>query len=246
MSAEDGSSVFLSVYGEVTGRHQGSFVPEEAALGISEATGIGIEDIRAALHHPPAEGTLYPDAVRFLAQLAETEGQYVSIWTQGEMATSQGGAGYQLKKVGQAGISGLLDPGWRTRNSLMGLPRVLGDIYRKSDALASIMPSLLEGGFETVVVVDDKPANHVMSRQALEDEGWGATDHYLMARSNNGNGHDDDFPVHSVKSFDEIPLEDRAGSRVLWLVDLDYTLIDHRRVVEQYSRRIDELSGTAA
>jgi hypothetical protein len=248
MSGENGTaaSPFQAVYSEITGQHRGSFVPEAAAAGISELTGIDIDKIRAALLHPPAAGSMYPDAVRFLSRLASAEDQYISIWTQGEMATAQGSAGYQLKKIGQAGVSGLLNPGWRSRNRAAGLPRVLGHIYDKSNALPSLTPALQEGGFDGVVIVDDRPDNHVRAHEALQGAGWDAAVHYLMNRSGaeNGNG-PEDFTVETVGSFDELSLERHAGSKTLWLVDLDYTLIDHKQVVAQYSRMIDELGEAA-
>jgi len=247
MSGQNGAAIFLSVYGEVTARHNRSFVPEEAAAGISEATGADIEDVRTMLQHPPAAGSLYPDVPGFLTGLAATDGQHVSIWTQGEMATAQGGPGYQVKKIGQAGISGMLNPGgWRTENRAVGLPRVLGDIYDKSIALPGIVAALVEADFESVVIVDDSPTNHARARQTLQGEGWDAVEHFLMARSGVNGHRGGETPLSVVESFDEISLEGYAGSRVLWLLDLDYTLIDHKQVVELYSRRMEELTGITA
>lgn len=245
----DPVSPFMGVYHEVADRHSGAFVPEEAALGISAATGHDIDAVRATLLHPPAAGSMYPDAARFLARLAAAEDQYISIWTQGEMATAQGSAGYQLKKIGQAGVSGMLNPGWRARNREVGLPRVLGHIYDKSSALPPLVPTLEDGGFDGVVIVDDRPDNHVRAREALQEAGWGAADHYLMDRSGGRSGdHGDDpggFTVETVGSFDELSLERHADSKTLWLVDLDYTLIDHKKIVAQYSKMIDELGEAA-
>ncbi len=246
MSVETGESLFLSVYAEVTGQHQGAFVPEEAALSISEVAGVDVADVRAILDRPPAEDSMYSDATRFLPRLIQAAGQYISIWTQGEMVTSLGEPGYQVRKIEHAGISGLLDPSWQVQNSPAGLPNILGHIYNKSSVLQPIITPLAEGDFGKIVIVDDKPVNHVLAHQALQDQGWdGTTEHYLMARAG-VNGHDrNEFPFdHTVESFEEVPTEPDVRRKTLWLVDLDYTLIDHKRVVELYSRSIDELSGT--
>ncbi|MEK7594065.1 MAG: hypothetical protein AAB436_00285 [Patescibacteria group bacterium] len=245
MTAGAEQSLFLSVYAEVTEHHQGAFVPEEAALSISEAAGVDVADVRAILDRPPAEDSMYPDATRFLPRLIEAAGQYISIWTQGEMVTSQGEPGYQVRKVDHAGISGLLDPSWQVQNSPAGLPNILGHIYNKSSVLQPIISPLAEGDFGKIVIVDDKPVNHVLAHQALQDQGWdGTTEHYLMARAGINGSDRSEFPFdHTVESFEEVPAEPDVDGRTLWLIDLDYTLIDHKRVIQLYSRRIDELSG---
>lgn len=245
MSAQAEQSLFLSVYAEVTERHQGAFVPEEAAMSISEATGVDVDDVRAVLDSPPAEDSMYPDATKFLPRLISATNQYVSIWTQGEMETALGEPGYQVRKIGHAGISGLLDPSWQAQNSPAGLPNILGHIYDKSSVLSPIILPLAEGDFGRIVIVDDKPINHVNAHQALQDQGWdGTTEHYLMARAGTNGNDPREFPYeHTVETFEEVPAESEVDSKTLWLVDLDYTLIDHKRVIELYSRRVDELSG---
>lgn len=207
-------------------RYNGAFLPSIAApiiaaeLSATESQ----ENILHLLQRPPVEESVYPDVFPVLQSVVRSPNQVLSIWTQGEVVTEKGEQGYQILKVAASGLSRALNPDWKKKSGEYGVPRVIGGID-KHQVLPDMAAKAKQLHLEQLVIVDDKEENLARADAVLSDSRI-AKQYFHITRKKKPQG----YIGTGIDSFAQIPVADLARTPTLWLVDLDYTIIDHKMV----------------
>lgn len=242
---------FNKGYQDVADRAKGAFLPREAApLIAAELSETGkVDDVFAGeilrvLHSPEVKSTIYAGAFEGLRDLLE-RGHVVTIWTQGDVtagpvAVDLGqmiGSAYQIRKIYKAGIQRALGDLWRRQVKDMGMPRVIGGID-KHQVLGEWVEKFKAANLRRVVVVDDKVKNLKMAREILARElGDGIQVECRLCVAGADDVEAGEFPV--IRQLTE--LVEEGLEKTAFLIDLDYTIIDHGQVRRNFVDRIATL-----
>lgn len=235
-------------YQDVADRVKGAFLPREAApliaAELSETGEVLAGEILRVLHSPEVKDTVYPGAFEGLRGLLE-RGHVVTIWTQGD--ASRGpvkvdsgqmmGSAYQLRKIYRSGIHQALGNLWRKQVKEWGMPRVIGGID-KHELLGRWADKFRQTGLRRVVMVDDKAKNLEMAKKVLTRElGNDIQVECRLCAVGSGDVETEEFPV--VRQLTE--LVEEGSEKTAFLIDLDYTIIDHSQVRRNFVDRIAAL-----
>lgn len=235
-------------YQNVADRAKGAFLPREAAplmaAELSETGEVLAGEILRVLHSPEVKNAVYPGAFEGLRGLLE-RGHAVTIWTQGDVtagpvAVDLGqmiGSAYQIRKIYKAGIQRALGDLWRKQVKDMGMPRVIGGID-KHKVLGEWVEKFRAANLRRVVVVDDKVKNLKMAREILARElGDSIPVECRLCVAGADDVETGGFPM--VRQLTE--LVEEGSEKTAFLVDWDYTIIDHGKVRSNFIDRIATL-----
>ncbi|GIW62616.1 MAG: hypothetical protein KatS3mg090_0442 [Patescibacteria group bacterium] len=152
------------------------------------------------------ESFLYPDAKEFIERIKY--GPQVFIWTRGEILTPDGRQGYQTFKARASGID---------------FPIIGG--LNKIEILYQWLETHQDKPNQ-IIVIDDKPENLINAKQILENAGITAR---LFLIDRTGKYAKKTYEgIHIVKLLtDESLLNLLQETNNTWLIDLDYTLLNH-------------------
>ncbi len=233
------STLFHEVYRLCTEQYGGAFVPHTAARLIAQRSRLSAAVVEHELTSPVV--FLYDDVHATLDRLFQQADTVPVIWTEGELTTASGAAGYQLHKIE---ASALLQryPEWRIRAERWGLPPICGG-FSKKDCLAGLQPALTNPSIGQILVVDDNPAQLSAAGEWLSAR---SLPHQLLHinREINREEHQPSSPAPGITHITSLTAvqEHLSGSGIqVILIDLDYTLIDHAQTRDEMAQRIARL-----
>lgn len=231
--------VFDRSYQYTTDISAGSFVPHKAAsifAWLTDAPNLKPEIVRI-MRTPEVADAVYPDVHDILTKMV-TNGVSLVIWTQGELVSPDGTLGYQEIKVIESGIPGRLNPGWTNVNGETRMPFIFGGPDKQS-SLTEFLSRTDLSPFSQAVVIDDREANVRHAVDELNAVGLTPSG-YNIRRHDETLGEAPMKGISVIKSLLEVD-PNLFEPTTLALVDLDYTLIDHKKVKTRMQEHLSSL-----
>jgi hypothetical protein len=228
-------SRFHTVYDLVTKQNQGGFFPDQAVQMIDDCGCLNKAqrlELEKLLLRPPVEAYLYPDSLSFLQGVLSIKDQALTIYTQGDPHPDRIRS-YQLAKIAQAGLARQL-PSWKNRSQELGIPRIMGGL-NKSQVLYSYLLNNHVPSVVQAVIVDDRADEAKKAIEIIQAANI-PTHAFCIPRKS---AQTEFSGLQMVQSLSEIPISEIAQKPTWWLVDLDYTLIDHGKIRDALAILVD-------